>query len=100
MDSSDVRFVALSVEAYKAYEKLKLFFDNMGTIATVGTKEIANLYSMKENTLRVGHKYLLPAFGMKDGNFRWKLKEFYDWQSIPVEQRKAEYERLHALGEV
>jgi len=57
-----------------------------------------------KKALKMTQEELDKASDENDSNCYWStwewIEEFYRWQQIPVEQRKAEYERLHALGEL
>lgn len=91
-------FVALSMETFEQAMDLKQFFETYGELLFVKPFEVAKVHRMKPNSMLVGHRYLIPQFGKK--GMKWSMKEFFEWQQIPVEQRKAEYERLKSLGEL
>lgn len=99
-----IKYITLDFQDFKDLVNFKGFYESIKDTLTVGTKEIALMNGYLSGTMLKYHRYLLPAFGVQKcagkRKLKWTLEEFYRWQQIPVEQRKAEYERLHALGEL
>ena len=70
--------------------------DKMGASSqVVGIKDLATRYQKSYNYIKYRAPYMMPNNGKSDfgaGTIKWMVKTVEDWESIPLEDRKAAWE--------
>lgn len=102
-------FITLVSLDRKAFEDLKAKVDAFERIKDVARIDIAGISEIQKYNYYSLHKnrcYAVPGFGKarkekgRRKKFSWTVAEYLAWESIPEEEREAEYERLKAEGQL
>ena len=77
-------------------EKIELMSSLAKVPETVSVADIAKLNGLSRTDIAYNKPYLLPDFGKSEfpvGKKRWTIEKYHAWEAIPLEKRKAEWER-------
>lgn len=66
--------------------------------------DIADMYKISRSSIYESYRYVLPNYGIRapeeKGHLKFSMQEVLDWNKIPVEKRKQEWEELTNLKNI